>query len=89
MKLDKELYRKAYESYRQWNETESIERIREAGKLTPQQSWNRYVALWELLVKIAPEISEHQHQQRLVELEQYNRNIQKLEDWKRLRGETA
>jgi hypothetical protein len=89
MKLDKELYRKAYESYRQWNEIESIERTREAGKLTPQQSWNRYVALWELSMKIAPEISEHQRQQRLVELEQYYRNIQKLEGWKRLRGETA
>jgi hypothetical protein len=41
MSIDKELYRQAYELYRQWNEAELIERARNAGQLSPQKAWQQ------------------------------------------------
>jgi hypothetical protein len=44
--IDKDLYRKAFDQYRQWNEIELRERIRNAGQRTPQQGWEAYLSLW-------------------------------------------
>lgn len=83
MAIDRELYRQAYEGYRQWNEAELIERARNANKLTPQQAWRQYAELWEFIVKISPEISAAQRRLRLADLEEYLSKIQKLESWRR------
>lgn len=86
MALDKELYRQAYEGYRQWNEAELIERARNTNKPTPQQAWRQYAELWEFIMKISPGISAAQRCKRLADLEEYLSKIQKLESWRRSHG---
>jgi hypothetical protein len=89
MKLDKDLYRQAYEQYRQWNEAELAERVRNAGKLSPQEAWRQYVALVEFCWKMCPQQSEWQHKQKLADLDRYYAAVRKLEAWRRARGKTA
>ena len=87
--LDKELYRKVYESFRQWNEAEKIERARNAGQLSPQEAWRRYVDLVEFCWKIAPRQSDWQRNQKLAGLDRYYEQIKKLEAWRRVHGKTS
>ena len=89
MPLDKELYRKAYESLRQWNEAELIDRVRNAGELSPAQAWEQYVGLWEFALRHSPPQSELGRKQRLTYWQEYYANIRKLEAWRRARGKTA
>ncbi len=89
MGLDKGLYRDAFKAYKQWNETKAAIRIRQANKLTGQQAWNQYQMLWELLVEIAPEISDYQHQEHIFSIVQYLLKVQKLGTTKRSHGEEA
>ncbi len=89
MAIDKELYRQAFEYYRQWNEAELIERARNAGKLSPQELWQQYVDLWEFCVNLAPEPSSLQQKLRHQELEDYYDKIQKFEAWRRDRAQKA
>ncbi len=89
MTLDKELYRRAFEYYRQWNEAELVERVRETGKLSPQELWERYAALWEFCVNLAPEPTPLQEKLRQQELEDYYAKIQKFEAWRRKRAKRA
>jgi len=84
--INKDLYLQAYELYRQWDEVESIKRIMEARELTPQQAWNRYITLWNLLVKIAPRVSVHLHQQKISDYSSYYFSLQKLNAWEKTRG---
>jgi hypothetical protein len=78
MQLDNELYRKAYESYRLWDEDESIQRLLDARELTPEQAWQRYVALWNFVMKNGLIVSETFHRQKLIELQPYFDALQKL-----------
>ena len=89
MPLDKELYRKAYESLRQWNEAELLDRVRNAGQLSPAKAWRQYVDLWEFCVNRSPEPSALQCKQRLAEWDRHYAQIQKLEAWRRARGKTT
>jgi hypothetical protein len=89
MAIDKELYRQAYEYYRQWNEAEKIERARNAGKLTPQQGWEQYVELWQFLVNTGEEPSERQQQKRLADWAEYYARLQKFKAWRREHGKTT
>lgn len=89
MKLDKDLYRQAYEQYRQWNEAELADRVRNAGKLSPQEAWRQYVALVEFCWKMCPQQSEWQRKQKLADLDRYYAAVRKLEAWRRARGKTA
>jgi hypothetical protein len=89
VKLDKELYRKAYELHRQWNEAELVDDLRNAGKLLPQEAWRQYVDLWEFCMKLSPSPSELQEKQRASELDHYYANIRKFESWRRARGKTT
>ncbi|MGH7493848.1 MAG: hypothetical protein ACREOO_15835 [bacterium] len=50
MALDKELYLKMLQAYREWNEFELIDRARNAGKLSPEKAWQQYVDLWEFVM---------------------------------------
>jgi hypothetical protein len=85
MELDKELYRQAQHSYKEWNQVELAERVRNAGELTPQQGWERYVGLWEFCMKIAPQPSQQQRLQRIADLVRYYQRMQKVEAWRQFR----
>jgi hypothetical protein len=89
MKLDKELYRQAYQQYQRWNEAELVDRARNAGKLTPEAAWRQYLALVEFCWKLCPEPGEWQRKQKLADLERYYANIRKLETWRREHGKTT
>jgi hypothetical protein len=88
-KIDATLYRQAYEQYRQWNEAELADRVRNAGKLSPQEAWRQYVALVEFCWKMCPQQSEWQRKQKLADLDRYYAAVRKLEAWRRARGKTA
>ncbi len=84
MTIDKELYRKAYEEHRQWNEIELKERIRNPGRLSPEEAWAQYKALWGFAVKLAGPMSLDQRRYRLAEKADYIEKIKKLEAWRAL-----
>lgn len=89
IKLDKELYRHAYQLYRQWNEAELMERVKNAGNRPPQQAWQEYIALWEFCLRLASEPGYQQRRKRLQEWDEYYARIHKLEAWRHNRGKTA
>lgn len=89
MPIDKNLYRKAFEYYRQWNQAELIDRIRHAGKLKPEEGWEQYVALVEFCWQICPQQSERQQKQELDDLERYHTRVQRLEAWRKDNGKTS
>jgi hypothetical protein len=60
LEIDKELYLNTYENYRQWNEAELVERIRNFGSLSPIKAWEQYVDLWEFCLELSPEPSDLQ-----------------------------
>ena len=79
MAISKENYKKALEYYRQWNEAELKERIRNAGKMTPEQGWQQYVDLWEFCINLNPGAGKGQHLMTLTNLHEYYASIQKFE----------
>ncbi len=87
--LDKDLCRRASEQYRHWNEAEEAERIRNAGRLSLQEAWRRYVELVEFCWKLCPQQSETQRREKLAALERYYESVRRLEAWRKARGETA
>ena len=89
MALDKELYRRAYELHRQWNEFEYIDRVRNAGKLSPAEAWRQYVDLVEFGWKLSPRQSDRQRDQKLADWDHYYAQLEKLEAWRRARGKKA
>ncbi|KAA0226133.1 hypothetical protein EDS67_20775 [candidate division KSB1 bacterium] len=85
MAIDKELYRKMLEAYREWNEFELADRARNAGRLSPEEAWQQYVDLWEFAVNSAPTQSDLRLKLRLQEWEEYYAKIEKFEAWRRTR----
>ena len=57
-----------------------------AGKRTPLECWQAYVAWWEFLMSIAPPISEAQQARRLADWAEYYERIQKFEAWRKEHG---
>jgi hypothetical protein len=49
MKIDKELYRQAQKWYRQINDAELTERIKNVGILSSQENFQIYADLWEFV----------------------------------------
>ena len=82
MTIDKELYKKTYEQFRQWNEAEFADKVRNAGKVSPDVSWAQYVDLWEFSTSFAPPQSELQQKLRLIDWNKYYDRIRKLEKWR-------
>jgi hypothetical protein len=82
MAIDKELYRKTYQLYRQWNDAELVERIRNAGSLSPRQGWEQYVDLWEFCIELSPQPSTLQSKRKFFEWLKYYSRIQSLEEWR-------
>ncbi len=89
MKLDKELYRQAYQQYRRWNQAELVDRARNAGKLSPSEAWRQYVALVEFCWKLYPQQSEWQRKQKLQDLARYHERVRTLEAWRGAHGKTT
>jgi len=87
--LDKDLYRRAYDQYRQWNDLIARERQQQAGQLSPAEAWRRYVELVEFCWRLSPEPGRWQRQEKLAALERYYDAVQKLEVWRREHGKTA
>jgi hypothetical protein len=86
MDIDKELYRQAYEFYRQWNRNELIERARNAGQRDPQEAWRQYQALWKFAAQMGLEQSDRQRQLKIASIEHYYEQVQKLEAWRKIHG---
>lgn len=89
MILDKELYRRAYQQYQQWNEVEAAERVRNAGRLSPAEAWRKYVDLVEFCWRLSPGQSQHQREQRLADWNRYYDRVRQLEAWRKEHGKTA
>jgi len=86
MIIDRELYRKAYETYHQWKLAERAGRAYNAGKRTPLECWRAYITWWEFLMSIAPPISEAQQARRLADWAAYYERILKFEAWRKEHG---
>ena len=87
--LDKELYRRAYESLRQWSEAERIERARSAGRLSPEEGWRQYVDLFEFGWQIGVQQRQWQHNLKAADLARYYERIRRFEAWRRARGRAS
>jgi hypothetical protein len=86
MPIDKDLYRKALEFYRQWNKAELSHRIRTAGQLTPEEGWQQYVALVEFCWELCPQQSEWQQKQKIEDINRYYVRVKRLEAWRKANG---
>ena len=86
MTLDKELYRKAYQSYQEWNEAELNARIQNAGHSTPEDGFSQYLSLWESIRKIGLKPGEWQRREKLAALEHYYNCVRILEEWRLKHG---
>jgi hypothetical protein len=89
VKLDKELYKKAYEGYRQWNIAEQVDRLYQARSRPAGEGWKQYQALVEFLWELRPHQSPWQRDEKLASLSLYYERVQKLEVWRREHGKTA
>ena len=86
MALDKELYRNTHKLYQQWNEAELIDRIRNAGSLSPKEGWEQYADLWEFCLELSPQPSYLQSKLKFSEWQKYYSRVQRLEEWKHQHG---
>lgn len=84
--LNKELYRQAYEAYREWDHAELVDRARNAGQLTPEQARRQYLALMDFCWKLCPRPSEAQQTQKAADLARYYERVQKMEAWRCAHG---
>ncbi len=87
MALDRELYQKYDRALREWSAEESIQRILDARKLTPEQAWNRYITLWEQLMHFSIGDRDARHLEHLQVLDHYYSIAQKLHDYQMKNGE--
>ncbi len=86
MAIDKELYRKAYASLREWSEAEQIERIRDARRLTPQQRWAHLVDLFHFGWQAGLRPSDRYRAQKLADVSRYYARIRAFEARRHERG---
>ena len=86
MKLDKELYRKAYELHQQSSDAKLVERAKLHSELSPAEAFRQYVELVEFVWRISPEPSEWQRKEKLESIDRYYDAVQRLEAWRRKHG---
>lgn len=87
MQLDRNLYRQAYRSLREWGE--AAERTRPREQVSLAEAWQRYVALVEFCWRLSPQPGEHQRREKIEALNRYYARVQKLEEWRRRNGKTS
>lgn len=89
MILDKELYRKAYEQYRQWIEEDLIYLPRNLGLLTYGEIWHKYLVAmadfdWDALSGAA----DWARAEKLADLHRWRACVFRLEAWRHRHGRT-
>jgi hypothetical protein len=89
MKLDKELYRQAYELHQQSSDAKLVERARLHKELSSVEAFRQYANLVEFVWKLCPEPSEWQRKEKWESLSRYYDAVQRLEAWRRNRGKAA
>lgn len=89
MKLDKELYRKAYALHQQSSDAKLVERATLHNELSSAEAFKQYVELVEFVWRLCPEPSEWQRKEKLESLNRYYASIQRLEAWRRKHGQAA
>jgi hypothetical protein len=89
MAIDKELYRTALEYYRQWNEAELLDRLRNAGSSAPDAEWLKYIDLWEFGWRMGLRPSQRQHSLTMAEWTEYYDRLQRFETWRRERDRAS
>ncbi len=89
MSIDKDLYRQAREWYRQMNDAELTERVRNAGKLSSQENYQLFVDLWEFAKKSKMPVGQWQIQEKIDSLERYYSRLKKMEAWREKHGRTS
>lgn len=82
-KIDATLYREAQKQYKQWNEAELIEQVRNAGKTPPEKKLRQYFELVEFCRGLNPRQSEWQRAEKLAALDRYYDAVYKLEEWRK------
>lgn len=88
MKLDKDLYRKAYALHHRSSEAKLIERARLHSELSSVEAFKQYAGLVEFVWKLCPEPSDWQRQEKLESTNRYYTAVQRLEAWRRQHGQT-
>ncbi len=88
-KIDGALYRDALKQYKQWNEAELIEQLRNAGKTPPEKKLRQYFELVEFCRRLNPQQSEWQRADKLAALDRYYEAVRKLEEWRKQRVRTS
>ena len=78
-KIDKIAWRETLAHYKDWNEAEFRDRIKNAGKKTPAQKWQEFLAIMEFGLMIKPQPSDHEHRQKIEMLNQYYERVQYFE----------
>jgi len=89
MAMDKELYRQAQKWYRQINDAELTERVRNAGKLSPQENFQIFLDLWEFVHSTKTPIGKWQFQEKIASHAQYYSRLKKMEAWREKHGRTS
>jgi len=88
--LDKELYRQAYEQYRQWIEKGLADLPRNLDKPSPAELWHEYlVAMADFDWDALPESVDWMRVQHLADLDHWYACVFKLEAWRRQHGRTS
>lgn len=86
MKIDAQLYRRALEEYRQWNEAELKARVQDAANRDPDVGWQEFNDLWVFARAMGVEQSLIQRQHKLEALQLYYERLKRLEAWRQTRG---
>jgi hypothetical protein len=86
MKIDRELYRRAYQAYRRAQEAESEERAQRAGTLSSHDAWQQYAGLVELCWRLTPQQSPRERHEHLAAWDRYYEAVQRLETWRESHG---
>ena len=89
MMIDKQLYRNAYEQYRNWNNVREQEQKQNAMRISPLESWQQYTALVEFCWQLSPSHNHWEREQKLESLERYYSRIQQLEAWRKEHAKAA
>jgi hypothetical protein len=89
MKLDKELYRKAYALHQQSSDAKLGERAHLHSELSSAEAFKQYADLVELMWRLCLEPSEWQREEKLESINHYYTAVQRLEAWRQTRGQKA
>lgn len=86
MTIDAQLYRRALEEYRQWNEAELKARAQNAANRDPDAGWREFNDLWAFARAMGAEQSLIQRKRKLEALHLYYERVKRLEAWRQTRG---